>query len=79
VSWRVEPGEAAASRLVLDWKERGGPSAKMPSGRGFGSRLIDSSVRHELEGSATMQLEPEGLNLVLHVPLKNEATSLQTS
>ena len=35
VAWRVEHGN-----LVLDWTERGGPSAVEPVRRGFGSRLI---------------------------------------
>lgn len=35
IDWRVEGDE-----LVLNWRERGGPPATKPDGKGFGSRLI---------------------------------------
>lgn len=38
----------------LDWVEHGGPVAAQPTRSGFGSRLIDTSVRGTLRGSATM-------------------------
>src|SRR5688500_7794783 len=34
IAWRTEEG-----RLLLDWKERGGPPVAEPAQRGFGSRL----------------------------------------
>jgi PAS domain S-box-containing protein len=40
--------------VTLDWIEHGGPVAAAPTRSGFGSRLIDTSVRSTLRGSATM-------------------------
>lgn len=40
--------------VVLDWVEHGGPVVAPPTRSGFGSRLIDTSVRGTLGGSATM-------------------------
>ncbi len=39
---------------VLDWIEHGGPVVAAPTRSGFGSRLIDVSIRTTLAGSATM-------------------------
>jgi len=76
VGWRVERDEAETRRLLLSWKEQGGPPVQAPSHRGFGSRLIDSAVRHELGGVAEMRFEPDGLRLALDIPLEDEVASL---
>ena len=41
-------------RVTLDWIEHGGPMVAPPTRSGFGSRLIDTSIRTTLAGSATM-------------------------
>lgn len=41
-------------RITLDWIESGGPTVAPPTRSGFGSRLIDTSVRGTLRGSASM-------------------------
>ncbi len=51
VAW----SEADADGLItLDWIEQGGPSVAPPTRSGFGSRLIDVSIRNTLAGSAAM-------------------------
>ena len=40
--------------VSLDWIEHGGPEVEPPTRTGFGSRLIDTSIRTTLAGSATM-------------------------
>jgi len=44
----------ADGRITLDWVEHGGPVVAPPTRSGFGSRLIDVSIRTTLAGSATM-------------------------
>jgi PAS domain S-box-containing protein len=36
--------------LALTWTERGGPPVEPPERAGFGTRMIDSSARHDLSG-----------------------------
>jgi PAS domain S-box-containing protein len=67
VCWRVD-GPPEARRLHLDWIERGGPPVAAPKRRGFGSRLIESSLR-SLDGKATADYAPEGLRCSLDLPL----------
>lgn len=58
VTWTYDPGERS---LALSWTESDGPSVAPPTRRGFGSRLIERSLRGELKGAATMDYRPEGL------------------
>jgi len=47
--------------LVIDWWERGGPQVSpQPSRRGFGTRLLMSSLSRET-GSVKIQFDPQGL------------------
>ncbi|ADK99648.1 MHYT domain-containing protein [Brevundimonas subvibrioides] len=57
-SWS-EPGDDG--RITLDWAETGGPPASPPRQRGFGSRLIATSLKGDLNGSADMDYSDTGL------------------
>ena len=48
--------------IVLDWVESGGPAVTAPTQSGFGSRLIDTSVRGTLRGTATIDYAQGGLH-----------------
>ena len=63
LTWTLgcEPEEAAATRLDLLWRERGGPPVTEPIKRGFGSKLIERSLVGTLRGTATLAFEPNGL------------------
>lgn len=51
----------ADGRTVMDWVETGGPPASSPTRTGFGSRLIATSLKGDLKGSAELDYAPEGL------------------
>ena len=63
VTWRHE----ARTRLVLTWRESGGPPATPPKRSGFGSRLIAASLKGELAGSSRFDYAPGGLTCVLTI------------
>ena len=67
VRWRVRAGDSR--RLVLEWTEQGGPAVTPPSRRGFGTRLVEWSLVHELDGSAELDFRPEGLRCAIELPL----------
>ena len=71
VSWS-EPD--AEGRTMLEWVETGGPKVPTPSRIGFGSRLIATSLKGDLSGSADLDYAPDGLraNLIFR-PQKAEA------
>ncbi|PLR28925.1 histidine kinase [Caulobacter zeae] len=59
VAWRFDEATRA---LSLTWTETGGPRVEgPPSRRGFGSRLIERSLRGELRGQVRMEWREEGL------------------
>jgi len=65
--WRVEP---EADLLVLDWLESGGPSLQGPPARsGFGSRVIETTLRSQLRGQLERRWEGSGLACRITLPL----------
>lgn len=60
--------------LHISWREAGGPPVIEPSRRGFGSRLIQRNVRHDLAGEIDLVYAPSGLTAELTVPLDGRQT-----
>jgi PAS domain S-box-containing protein len=60
--WRL-----VGDMLEIDWTERGGPPVAAPSRKGFGSALIERSLKAD-GGSAVPTYAPEGLSWKLTVP-----------
>jgi two-component sensor histidine kinase/CheY-like chemotaxis protein len=63
VGWTVED-----RTLRLRWEERGGPPARVPTKRGFGTTLIEQSAKGE-GGSAHMLVESDGIAWDITLPL----------
>lgn len=59
VSWEWIPG--AQRQLRICWIETGGPAVTPPARHGFGSRLIERILAHELNGSATLDFRAGGV------------------
>jgi two-component sensor histidine kinase len=70
VAWRVREGRDER-RLVLEWRESGGPPVVPPQRRGFGSRLIERSLKGQLGGSANLHFAPNGLHCHVELPLSH--------
>jgi PAS domain S-box-containing protein len=69
VRWEVRRAGRGAE-LHLEWLEQNGPAVSPPTRRGFGSRLIERSLRRELHGEAAMEFRPEGLRCTVRAPLR---------
>ena len=74
VNWHVREGDGVP-RLDLQWLERDGPAVTRPEGSGFGSRLIERSVRGDLAGEAEFEWAEGGLSCRLSFPLHAEAAA----
>lgn len=55
VTWSL-----TARRVILEWREAGGPPVTPPARQGFGSALKDAMAR-QIGGSLTRRWEPDGL------------------
>jgi CheY-like chemotaxis protein len=56
-------------RLRLEWRERGGPPVESPLKRGFGTNLIEQTLKSE-GGSSHVFVESDGLRWDITLPLK---------
>lgn len=54
--WEVRNGQ-----LNLTWRETGGPQVVSPSRRGFGSRLIEEGLVHDLHGQTRLEFATHGV------------------
>lgn len=53
----------------ISWRERDGPPVMPPVRKGFGSRLIEQGLAHELGGDARLQFLPEGIHCTINFPV----------
>jgi len=68
VRWH-RAGRGTARRLEFVWTERGGPPVAPPQRRGFGTTLIERSLRAGLGADVTLDFAPEGLVCRICLPL----------
>jgi PAS domain S-box-containing protein len=68
IEWTMET-TPAGQRLLLNWKEKDGPPVMPPAHKGFGSRVIERGLAHELEGITRLDYRPDGLVCTMDIPL----------
>jgi two-component sensor histidine kinase len=74
VTWSISAGEPQV--LTVQWKESGGPPVAPPTKRGFGSRLIERSLTHDLDGQASIEFRREGAICTITSSLSSIGTYL---
>jgi two-component sensor histidine kinase len=68
LTWAFD-GEGASRRLLMTWRESGGPAVLPPVKMGFGSRLIEKGLKAELRAKVRVDYAPGGLTMSLEAPL----------
>ncbi|MCJ2021823.1 PAS domain-containing protein [Methylobacterium sp. E-065] len=68
LAWQVD-GTGPEARFRLTWREQGGPPVAKPTRRGFGSTLIERSLRSYFGGTAETEYRPDGLTFTLDARL----------
>ena len=71
VRWSLEAGDA----FTLSWSKRGGPPVHPAPEHGFGSRLLERILPRELQGSAVIDFQPDGIIFTLtstHTAMRDE-------
>ncbi|WP_114227703.1 PAS domain-containing sensor histidine kinase [Sphingomonas sediminicola] len=64
VHWRRADG-----RLLIDWREEGGPRVTAPLRQGFGTRMLSRALARELGGTVTLTYDSAGLRCAIEAPL----------
>jgi PAS domain S-box-containing protein len=59
IDWATRPGPEG-KRLTIHWREKNGPAVGLPSRRGFGSKLLERGLAHELDGTVDLQYRSDG-------------------
>jgi two-component sensor histidine kinase len=72
IGWTMETAPAG-KRLLLSWTEKGGPPVTPPAHKGFGSRVLERGLAHELEGAVHLDYRPDGLVCTMDIPLPRGA------
>jgi len=67
IDWTATP-KAEGEALLLNWRESGGPAVPPRSHKGFGSRVIERGLSHQLGGSVALTFHPEGLECAISIP-----------
>jgi len=63
VNWRSEGG-----LVTLCWQESGGPPVRAPTQQGFGTKIINTTIKHQIGGDVVMDWRPQGLNCTISIP-----------
>jgi PAS domain S-box-containing protein len=63
IAWELKPGS-----LSVQWTETGGPRVQSPAAKGFGIKVIVTSVEAQLGGKAHFDWRPDGAQCTLTLP-----------
>jgi len=67
VKWTIE-SKPDGRWLRLHWRETDGPAVTPPTRKGFGSRVIEQGLPHELNGTVAIEYAPGGIVCTIDVP-----------
>lgn len=73
IGWRIV-SSPQGGRLHLHWREMGGPPVISPVRKGFGSRVIERGLKHELEAEAHLEYSEAGLVCTIDMPAPKSGT-----
>ena len=70
VSWERSLNGNAASNLILQWHESGGPAVAASTQPGYGTELIRELIPHELDGNVDLVFASDGACCKIEFPLE---------
>jgi PAS domain S-box-containing protein len=70
VRWRRQANGGSGGKLVIEWRENGGPPVAAPNAPGYGTSVIRDLIPYELGGAVDYELAPEGARCRLEIPAK---------
>ena len=70
VRWRRPSRGPSRGKLVLEWRETGGPRVVAPKATRYGTSVIRNLVPYELGGTVDYMLAPEGIRCKFEIPAR---------
>jgi two-component sensor histidine kinase len=70
VRWRRPSNRRVSGKLVLEWREIGGPLVAAPHANGYGTSVIRDLIPYELGGAVDYVLAREGARCRVEIPAK---------
>jgi PAS domain S-box-containing protein len=70
VNWDRENDEKTLTRVMIEWRETGGPPVQKSPKLGYGTSLIRELIPHELGGTVDLIFAPDGVCCKINVPLE---------
>jgi CheY-like chemotaxis protein len=64
----IDTSIGRVGRLLVNWKEYGGPPVRPPTRRGFGSTVIERSIEHDLKGVTELEFALAGVTARFTIP-----------
>ena len=77
VRWRRQANGSSDGKLVLEWRETGGPPLAASNAPGFGTSVIRDLMPYELGGAVDYELAREGARCRLQIPANGRAGTLR--
>lgn len=71
IAWDRSGLAGTDSTLDLSWQELNGPAPKTDSAKGFGSRLLEQGLSHDLGGSTKLEFDQRGVRYRAQFPLED--------
>ena len=64
VTWKPERG-----MVTVHWQEAGGPPVQVPASQGFGTKIMNASIKHQIGGNVAWDWRSSGLQCTLQIPM----------
>lgn len=77
VVWKFQDDDEGQRRLLVDWRERGGPAVQPPARYGFGHVVISRMAANSLDGKVTVDYASDGLGWTISFPVSNLAATTE--
>ena len=68
IFWKVQSSQSG-KRLILHWREKDGPEVTPPTRKGFGSKVLERGLAHELHGEVHVEYPPTGVVCTIDIPV----------
>jgi two-component system, chemotaxis family, CheB/CheR fusion protein len=69
LDWAIEPANGGDRRLLIHWRESGGPEAKTPDGADYGRELIENRLLAQIGALGSLTFGGEGYRAEIALPL----------